>query len=98
MKTYLIQRNLPHAADLTMAEIKTIAQRSCAVIEDLGNESIQWLHSYITGNHLWCVYRADEEQILRDHAARGPFPLELIREIHGTFSPSAAYITLEPAA
>jgi len=95
MKTYLIQRNLPKAGQLTMAEKKTIAQRSCAVIEELGNENLQWLHSYITKDNLWCVYKANDEQILKEHAKRGPFPCDNILEIFGTFSPATATIKLE---
>jgi hypothetical protein len=90
MKTYLIQRNLPGAAKLTMAEKKSIAKRSCEVIEELGRTNIQWLHSYVTGDNLWCMYRANDEQILREHAKRGPFPINHIREIYGTFNPATA--------
>jgi len=90
MKTYLIQRNLPGAGKLTMAERKSIAQRSCEVIEELGPENIEWDHSYITDDNLWCIYRANDVQILKEHAKRGPFPCDNIREVHGIFSPATA--------
>jgi len=95
MKTYLIQRNLPNAGQLTLAGQKAIAQRSCAVIEELGHENLQWFHTYITKDNLWCVYKANDEQILREHAKRGPFPCDIILEIFGTFSPATATIELE---
>ena len=95
MKTYLIQRNLPNAGKLTLAERKAIAQRSCAVIDELGNENLQWLHSYVTADNLWCVYKAVDDRILREHARRGPFPCDNIREISGTLSPSTATIETE---
>jgi len=98
MKTYLIQRNLPGAGKLTMAEKKAIAVRSCEVIHELKEENIQWQHSYITDDNLWCVYKAIDEQILREHARRGPFPCDIIREIHGILSPETAQIALESIA
>ncbi len=98
MKTYLIQRTLPNAGRLTLAERKAIAQRSCAVIEELGNENLQWLHSYITANHLWCLYKANGEEVLREHAKRGPFPCDNISEVYGIFSPATATIEIETVA
>jgi hypothetical protein len=95
MKTYLIQRNLPDAGKLTMSEQKAIAQRSCAVIKELGNENLEWIQTTITKDNLWCVYKANDEQILREHAKRGPFPCDIILEIFGTFSPATATMELE---
>lgn len=98
MKTYLIQRNLPHAGKLTSAERKAIAQRSCAVIDELGHQNLEWIHSYVTEDNLWCVYNAVDEQILKEHAKRGPFPCDNIREIFGIMSPATAEATLETTA
>ena len=92
MKTYLIQRNLPDAGKLTLRDRKAIAIKSCKVIEELGHENIEWIHSYITGDNLWCVYRAESEEILREHARRGNFPCNEIREVFGTFSPATAEV------
>ena len=98
MKTYLIKRTLPNAGKLTLAEKKSIAQRSNAVIKELGNENLQWLHSYITADNLWCIYKANNEQILKEHAKRGSFPCDLISEIYGTLSPATATAELESVA
>jgi len=92
MKTYLIQRNLPGAGKLTPEEKKSIAQRSCAVIEELGPENLQWQHSYITSDNLWCVYKAENEEFLREHAKRGKFPCDNIREVVGMLSPATAEV------
>ena len=90
MKTYLIQRNLPGAGKLTLRDRKAIAIKSCKVIEDLGQDKIQWIHSHITVDNLWCVYKGESEDILWEHAKRGNFPCNEIREIFGTFSPATA--------
>jgi hypothetical protein len=90
MKTYLIQRNLPGAGKLTLADRKAIAQRSCEVINELGQENIQWLHSYITSDNIWCIYKAEDEAILKEHARKGKFPCDDIREVFATFSPATA--------
>jgi hypothetical protein len=95
MKTYLIQRNLPGAGKLTMAEKKSIAQRSCEVIRELGPEKLKWEHSYITEDNLWCVYQATGPEILREHAKKGPFPCDNIREIGGILSPATAEIEIK---
>ena len=93
MKTYLIQRNLPDAGNLSRADQIAIAKRSCEVIEELGEDKIQWQHSYITADNLWCIYKAVDEEILREHARRGQFPCDNIREVKGMFSPATALMT-----
>ena len=92
MNTYLIQRDLPNAGKLTLTDRKAIAQKSCKVIEGLGQENIQWLHSYITSDNLWCIYRAENEDIIREHARRGNFPCNNILEVVATFSPATAQV------
>lgn len=94
MKTYLIQRNLPKAGALTLADRKAIAQRSCAVISELGTERIEWIKSYVTGDNIWCIYKAEEEEILREHARKGGFPCNEIFEIHATLSPATADLVI----
>ena len=89
MKTYLIQRNVPGAGKLSAVEKKAIAIKSCKVIAELGPR-LEWDHSYITKDNLWCIYRADGEEILREHGRRGNFPVNAILEIAGTFSPATA--------
>ena len=94
MNTYLIQRNLPGAGKLSLAQQKSIAQRSCAVIEEIGHNNIEWIHSYITSDNLWCIYNANDEEYLKEHAKKGGFPLNNIFEIAGTFSPATAEVVI----
>jgi len=93
MKTYLIQRNVPGAGKFTAAERKALAQRSCEVLEQLGPQ-IQWLHSYITDDNLFCVYKAENVELVREHARRGDFPANYILEVYSTISPATAEIAV----
>lgn len=89
MKTYLIKRDIPGAGKLTAEQLKKIAQKSCGVVDKLGPK-IEWIHSYITGDNLFCIYKAESEEIIREHGAIGGFPVNKIDEIFGTFSPATA--------
>jgi len=93
MKTYLIQRNLPAAGRLTKAQLKQIAQKSCGVIEQLGPQ-IEWQHSYVTAENLWCIYKAENEELLYEHAKRGGFPINAVHEIVTMFSPATAELVV----
>src|SRR5215510_5684800 len=67
MKTYLIEREIPNAGKLTPAELKSISQTSCNVLKDMGPK-IQWIESYVTGDKIYCVYKAESEELIREHA------------------------------
>ncbi len=89
MPKYLIERNIPGAGKLTSAELKTISQKSCSVLNQLGPQ-IQWMHSYVTGDQIFCVYRAPNEEMVREHARQGGFPANRVSEIQNTIDPSTA--------
>jgi hypothetical protein len=89
LKTYLIERDIPGAGSLTPIELKGISQKSCTVIKEIGPQ-IVWLHSYVTGNKIYCVYQAENEELLRTHAKKGGFPITNITEINTTISPATA--------
>ena len=89
MKTYLIEREIPNAGKFTAAELKNISQKSCSVITEMG-QGIQWLQSYVTGNKIYCVYKAENEELLREHGKKGGFPVNSITEIASTISPATA--------
>lgn len=89
LKTYLIERNIPGAGNLTPADLKGISQKSCSVIKEIGT-SIQWIHSYVTGNKVFCVYKAENEELLKEHARKGGFPITSITQISTTISPATA--------
>jgi hypothetical protein len=89
LKTYLIERDIPGAGKLSPADLKGISQKSCSVIKELG-PTIVWLQSYVTGNKVFCVYQAENEALLQEHAKKGGFPVTAITEINSTISPATA--------
>ena len=89
MPQYLVERNVPGAGKLTEAELQALSQKSCAVLSDMGPQ-IQWVHSYVTGDQLFCIYRAPNEQMIRDHARQGGFPADKISLIQTTIDPTTA--------
>jgi Protein of unknown function (DUF4242) len=89
MKTYLIERDIPNAGKLTPEELKAISQKSVGVLKEMG-PGIQWIESYVTGDKIFCVYKAENEDMIREHAKKGGFPANVITEINGTISPATA--------
>ena len=89
MKRYMIERQVPGAGKLTADELKAMAARSNEVIAGLG-PGIQWVQSYISDDAITCIYLANNEDILRQHASRGPFPITRITEVTSMFDPSTA--------
>ena len=89
MPQYLIERNIPGAGKLTASELQAISQKSCSVLNTLGPQ-IQWVHSYVTGEQIICIYRAPSEQMIREHARQGGFPADKISEIKTTIDPTTA--------
>ena len=89
MKTYVIRRDIPDAGKLNKEELKAISQTSCAVLKDMGPR-IEWLHSYVTGNQIYCIYKAENENAIREHAQKGGFPANEIIEVKTIISPETA--------
>ncbi|MCY7293036.1 MAG: DUF4242 domain-containing protein [Ferruginibacter sp.] len=89
LKTYLIERDIPGAGQLAADQLKGISQKSCSVLKEMG-PSISWVQSYVTGNKIFCVYRAENETLLREHAQKGGFPITSITEINNIISPKTA--------
>ena len=89
MKTYLIERDIPDAGKLTPEQLKDISRTSCKVLKEMGPQ-IQWLQSYVTGNKIFCVYKAENEELIREHAKKGGFPANEITEISTVISPATA--------
>ena len=89
MPQYLIERNIPGAGKLTSAELKAISQKSCSVLNEMGPK-IQWVHSHVTGDQIYCIYRAPNEAMVREHARLGGFPATRVSEITSTIDPSTA--------
>src|SRR5436309_9234246 len=89
MKTYLIEREIPNAGKLTPEQLKSISQTSCKVLKEMGPK-IQWIQSYVTGDKIYCVYKAENEELIREHAKKGGFPANAIIEISSVISPATA--------
>ena len=89
MPKYLIEREIPGAGQLTAEELKAISQKSCSVLSSMGPH-IQWVHSYVTGDKVYCVYIAPDEDAVREHAAKGDFPANRISRIESMIDPSTA--------
>jgi hypothetical protein len=86
MPKYVIEREIPGAGKLSAQELKAISQKSCAVLENMGPQ-IQWHHSYVTDDKIYCVYIAPNEAMVREHAMQGGFPANRISEVRTLIDP-----------
>lgn len=89
MPRYLIEREIPGAGNLSDAELKAISQTSCGVLQKMGPQ-IQWVQSYVTGDKVYCVYIAPNEEMIREHARLGGFPANRVSQIKSTIDPTTA--------
>jgi len=87
MPRYVIEREIPGVGQFTAEDLKEISQKSCAVLRGLGT-GIQWIHSHVTEDKIYCVYLAANEDLIRRHAEEGGFPANSIAEISSTIDPS----------
>ena len=89
MPKYLIEREIPGAGKLSPAELKAIAMKSCGVLAKLGPQ-IQWVHSYVTGDKIYCVYNAPDEGMVMEHAKQGGFPANSVARVLTIIDPTTA--------
>lgn len=89
MPKYVIERDIPNAGKLTPQELKGISQTSCGVLNKLGPK-IQWVHSYVTGDKIYCIYNAPNEETVREHAKQGGFPANKVSEVKTIIDPTTA--------
>ena len=89
MPKYVIERDLPGAGRLTSDQLRGVSQKSCDVLNKLGPE-IQWIHSYVTADKVYCIYRAPNEAMIREHAKQGGFPANRISEVSTMIEPTTA--------
>lgn len=89
MPKYVIEREIPNAGSLSPADLQGISQKSCGVLEKLGPQ-IQWVQSYVTGDKVYCVYIAPNEEMVREHARQGGFPANRISEVMTVIDPTTA--------
>lgn len=89
MPKYVIERELPGAGQLTPEQLQAVSQKSCEVLRNLGPE-IQWVHSYVTQNKIYCIYNAPSEKLIREHASQGGFPANRISEVKSIIDPTTS--------
>ena len=89
MPKYVIEREIPGAGKLTPDQLQAVSQTSCGVLRNLGPQ-IQWLHSYVTGDKIYCVYIAPNEEMVREHAKQGGFPANVVSEVVTIIDPTTA--------
>ena len=89
MPKFLIERNIPNAGNLTAEQLAGISQKSCSVVKSIGPQ-IQWVHSYVTPDKVYCVYIAPSEDLIRQHASQGGFPANVITPIKTIIDPTTA--------
>jgi hypothetical protein len=89
MPKFVIERDMPGVGSLERAELVGASQKSCSVLNDMGAQ-IQWLHSYVTGDKLYCVYIAPDEATIHEHAQRGGFPANKISAVKTIIDPTTA--------
>lgn len=89
MPKYVIEREIPGAGKLTPEQLTAISQTSCGVLRKMG-PSVQWIHSYVTGDKIYCVYHADNAELVREHAKQGGFPANVVSEVATVIDPSTA--------
>ena len=89
MPKYIVEREIPGAGQLSTDDLKSISQKSCSVLSDMGPQ-IQWQQSYVTGDKVYCVYIAPNEQAVKDHAQQGGFPANKISEVATIIDPTTA--------
>ena len=89
MPKYVIEREIPGAGKLSPEQLKAISNTSCGVLRKLGSE-IQWIHSYVTGDKIYCIYIAANEELVREHAKQGGFPANSIAEVTTIIDPTTA--------
>lgn len=89
MPKYVIEREIPGAGKFTPQELRAISQKSCTVLGKMGPQ-IQWVESYVTGDRIYCIYIAPNEEMIREHAKQGGFPANRISEVARMIDPTTA--------
>lgn len=89
MPKFIIEREIPGAGTLSEQDLKGISQKSCDVLREMGPE-VQWLQSYVTGDKVYCVYIAPNEELVREHARQGGFPANSVSRVMNIIDPTTA--------
>ena len=89
MPKYVIEREIPGAGKMSPEQLRGISEKSCGVLKNLGPQ-IQWLHSYVTDDKIYCVYIAPNAEIVREHAKQGGFPANKVSQVRSVIDPTTA--------
>lgn len=89
MPKFVIEREIPGAGKLSADQLHAISQTSCGVLSQLGPQ-IQWLHSFVTDDKIYCVYIAPNEDMVRQHAQMGGFPANVVSTVRTVIDPTTA--------
>jgi Protein of unknown function (DUF4242) len=89
MPKFVIEREIPGAGKLTQEQLHAISQTSCAVLNIMGPQ-IQWVHSYVTADKIYCIYNAPNEEMVREHAKQGGFPANSVAKVFAVIDPTTA--------
>lgn len=89
MKKFIIEREIPGAGSWTPEKLKAVSGVSCGILSNMG-PGIQWKHSYVAGDKIYCIYIAANEEMVREHAKQSGFPANLVTEVSSIIDPVTA--------
>ena len=89
MPKFIIERNITNVGEFSAEKLKTISKKSVEVLCKLGTD-IQWIHSYVAGDKIYCIYIAPNEELIKEHARLGGFPADSITRISTIIEPLTA--------
>lgn len=91
MPKFVIERGVPGIGQASAEELQAISQKSCGVLRELGPD-VQWVQSYVTGDKIYCVYNAADEELVREHARQGGFPVDSVERVATVIDPTSAEV------
>jgi hypothetical protein len=91
MPKFVIERDVPGVGNLTGEQLHGLSAKSCSVLAGMPN--VHWIHSYVTGDKIYCVYVAPDEESVREHARQGGFPADRISEVRAMIDPTRGAAT-----
>ena len=86
---FVIEREIAAVGKLPRQELQAISQKSCSVLRAMGPQ-IQWVHSYVTDDKIYCVYNAPDEETVKMHAQKGGFPANVVARVRSVIDPTTA--------
>jgi hypothetical protein len=89
MPKYIVEREIPGAGKLSPQELQGISQKSREVLTKIGPQ-IQWVHSYVADDKIYCLYIAPNEEMIREHSRQGGFPVSRISKVKSVIDPTTA--------